>query len=38
MGEHCCDSTSACDKDESLLESCSAGTCKTAPTGDYCQK
>jgi len=34
MGERCCDSTSACDKDES----CSAGTCKTAPIGYYCQK
>ena len=38
MGERCCDTTSACDKDKSLLKSCSAGTCKTAPTGYYCQK
>ncbi|CAN5757026.1 hypothetical protein BH11MYX4_BH11MYX4_25150 [soil metagenome] len=38
MGASCCDKTSACDADKSLLKSCTAGSCKTAPIGYYCQK
>jgi hypothetical protein len=40
MGEDCCSggSISACQTNASLLKSCAAGTCKTAPIGFYCQK
>ncbi len=38
MGDRCCESTSACDKDSSLLQSCTAGTCKSSAAGYYCQK
>jgi len=38
MGSKCCDSTTACDKDPSLLKACSAGSCKKASVGYFCQK
>ena len=38
MGASCCETTSACDKDKSLLLPCTAGTCKSASIGYYCQK
>ena len=38
MGANCCEKTSACDADKSLLLPCTAGSCKTAPIGYYCQK
>ena len=38
MGSSCCESTTACDKDKSLLLSCTAGSCKSASIGYYCQK
>ena len=38
MGARCCDQTTACDKDPSLLKPCTTGTCKSASIGYYCQK
>lgn len=34
--ESCCDTTSACENDPSLLKACSVGTCKSTPVGFYC--
>jgi len=34
--ESCCDMTSACENDSSLLKACSSGTCKATPVGFYC--
>jgi len=36
--ESCCDMTSACEMDSSLLKACSVGTCKSTPVGFYCGK
>jgi hypothetical protein len=38
MGSKCCDTTSACDANPSLLKSCTAGSCKKASLGYFCQK
>jgi len=39
VGERCCDNTSACDKDHSLLKACDEGTCtKRNLLGYYCMK
>jgi len=36
--ESCCDTTSACESDPSLLKACSAGSCKLTAVGFYCGK
>lgn len=35
-GASCCDKTSACDSDPSLLKSCAAGSCMSTAVGYYC--
>lgn len=38
VGARCCENTSACDKDHSLLQPCDQGTCTKANLGYWCMK
>ena len=35
-GASCCDKTSACDADSSVLKSCAVGSCTSTAIGYYC--